>query len=187
MIELAAGLGIPWLIEFLRTSTRGAPASIWVWEESRSALERCHAATVVFHRCTCAAPCAKPTRLAGTWPNLGRLGYVGWPNVDAQGRCRGPLPRHCRHDHPPLIGLDDAGDFKTSPTADLTDFSRPSGHKPARGEPGPGTKSFTTGAYSVRGGLAGLRHNTREFSEVTAMLCRYIASLQPPRLSPIRT
>ena len=69
-----------------------------------------------------------------------------------------------------------------------------------RNLPGPGTKSFTAGAYSVGGGLAGLRHNTKEFSEVTAMLCRYVffaaARLRlfgsghlskPPHLSPIRT
>ena len=42
----------------------------------------------------------------------------------------------------------------------------------------PGTKSFTTGAYSVGGGLAGVRSNTRAFPEVSALLRRYISSLQ---------
>ena len=52
------------------------------------------------------------------------------------------------------------------------------GEKPSRGEILPGTKSFTTGAYSVGGGLAGVRSNTRAFPEVSALLCRYISSLR---------
>ena len=236
LVQLCSSLGVPWLVEhpeFLGKSPRGTPASIWMWQESRSCFESCHAATVCFHQCSYGAPYAKPTRLAGTWPNLNRLGYVGWPQLDSEGRYRGPLPRSCGHEHPRLIGQDDSGAFKTAPTAAYPsrlcramaqlawDFILPAaasiggairstagdlhedsleataasilvpsrqqllqiieglpGEKPSRGDVMPGTKSFTTGAYSVGGGLAGVRANTRAFPEVSALLCRYITSLQ---------
>ena len=236
LVKLCSSLGMPWLVEhpeFLGKSPRGTPASIWTWQESRSCFESCHAATVCFHQCSYGAPYAKPTRLAGTWPNLSRLGYIGWPQVDSDGRYRGPLPRSCGHEHPRLIGQDESGSFKTAPTAAYPsrlcravarlawDFVLPAaasvggairstagdlhedslktmaasilvpssqqllqiieflpGEKPSRGDVMPGAKSFTTGAYSVGGGLAGVRANTRTFPEVSALLCRYITSLQ---------
>ena len=52
------------------------------------------------------------------------------------------------------------------------------GEKPSGGEVLPGTKSFTAGAYSLGGGLAGVRKNTRDFPEVSALLCRFITSLR---------
>ena len=92
LVELCSSLGMPWLVEhpeFLGKSPRGTPASIWMWQESRDKFESCHAATVCFHQCSYGAPYSKPTRLAGTWPNLNRLGYEASPLLgDIADLCR---------------------------------------------------------------------------------------------------
>ena len=244
LAAVASEVGVPWLLEhpeFLGTTPRGTPASVWTWAYSRKFFEQNAVATVVFHQCAFGAPYAKPTRLAGTWPNLGTLGFRGWPQLDRNGCYRGPLPKSCGHDHPPLLGFLEDGTFATAPTAaypsglcralallawQVVDPSRSSvggsslrsldttenanagaflsdvekaaaslliptrgeivqlfellpGDPPARGEPGPDSKSFTVGAFSRGGGLAGIRSNTDKFPEFTKMLCRFIDALQP--------
>ena len=155
---------------------------------------------------------------------------------------RGPLPRKCGHQRPPLVGRDSTEGFRTAPTAaygpglckalavlalktaassksrkggeiatdeavltsasatpledveklaaSLLDkgaaptkeqllqiFELLPGETPSRGQAEEDSKSFIVGSYSIGGGLAGIRRNTRSFLSVTRLLCGFVKSL----------
>ena len=169
-----------------------------------------------------------------------------WVSLDGQssemGSTLGPLPRKCGHQHPPLVGRDSTGAFRTAPTAaygpglckalavlalkttassqsrkggeiatdeavlasasssplndaeelakNLLDkgtaptkeqllqvFELLPGETPSRGQAEEDSKSFIVGSYSVGGGLAGIRRNTRSFPSVARLLCGFVKSL----------
>ena len=194
---------------------------------------------MALHQCAYGSDFRKPTRFTGTWHDLPSLGFVGWP-VFKNGQYAGPLPRKCGHQHPPLVGRDSTGAFKTAPTAaygpglckalavlalktaassqsrkggeiatdeavlssvsllegaekfaaNLLDkeeaptkeqllriFDLLPGEAPSRGQVEEDSKSFVVGSYSVGGGLAGIRRNTKSFPSVTRLLCNFVRSL----------
>jgi len=51
------------------------------------------------------------------------------------------------------------------------------GESPARGQETSSSKSFSVGAYSVGGSLAGLRKTTKSFPSVTKLLCAVVSGL----------
>ena len=51
------------------------------------------------------------------------------------------------------------------------------GEAPSRGQVEEDSKSFVVGSYSVGGGLAGVRRNTKSFPSVTRLLCNFVRSL----------
>ena len=119
IIQVAHECQVPWLIEHpedLGPTARGTPASIWSWETSRRIFTKLQATTVALHQCAYGSDFRKRTRFTGTWHDLPSLGFAGWP-VFKNGQYAGPLPRKCGHQHPPLVGRDSTGAFKTAPTA----------------------------------------------------------------------
>eukprot|EP00435_Cladocopium_sp_Y103_P023419 s974_g5.t1 len=103
--------------EDLGRARNGIPASVWQLEELRQAAKRRKMETIAFHQCTYGANYPKPTRFLSDANGLLQLGFPGWPVLNGGLSCLGPLPRSCGHDHDPLIGANDAGGFKTGPTA----------------------------------------------------------------------
>ena len=67
----------------------------------------------------------------------------------------------------------------TTPTEDmvLQVFDLLPGEAPSRGQVTEDSKSFVVGSYSVGGGLAGLRRNTKQFPSVSRLLCDFVKSL----------
>eukprot|EP00435_Cladocopium_sp_Y103_P007668 s5210_g2.t1 len=95
------------------------PASIWDLPETSQLLQDKRVRTFAFFQCAFEAISAKPTRFLTT---LGDdvTGYSGLHILDEDGRYQGPLPPHCMHGskaHPPLVGKDDQGQWKTQPSA----------------------------------------------------------------------
>ena len=103
--------------EDLGRSRNGVPASVWHLEEVRRAAKKRRMETSAFHQCTYGADYPKPTRLLSDAHGLLQLGYPGWPVLNKELYYLGPLPRTCGHEHPPLIGTNTNGGFKTGPTA----------------------------------------------------------------------
>ena len=104
----ADSLHVPWLWEHpehLGTTPRGMPASVWTWPETQKFFFQSQANTVVLAQCAYGGPSRSPTRFTGTWTGLGSLGHPGWPRLDKEGCYRGPLPRHCGHDHSASLPL----------------------------------------------------------------------------------
>mgnify|MGYP003318891647 CR=1 FL=1 len=51
-------------------------------------------------------------------PGIERFGIVGWPEFDAAGYYKGPLPHECGHRHrQPMTGKNAQGGYNTAPTA----------------------------------------------------------------------
>ena len=103
--------------ENLGRTRNGLPASVWQLAELRAAAKARSMSTIALHQCVYGADYSKPTRLLADLPGLRLLGFPGWPQLNKEGWYLGPLPRSCGHAHPPLIGADLEGNFKTSPTA----------------------------------------------------------------------
>ena len=104
----ADSLHVPWLWEHpehLGMTPRGMPASIWTWPETQKFFLQSQANTVVLAQCAYGGPSRSPTRFTGNWTGLGSLGHTGWPRLDKEGCYRGPLPRHCGHDHSASLPL----------------------------------------------------------------------------------
>ena len=102
LAQSADSLHVPWLWEHpehLGATARGTPASVWTWPETQKFFLQSQATTVVLAQCAYGGASRSPTRFAGTWVGLGSLGHPGWPKLDKEGCYRGPLPRHCGHDH----------------------------------------------------------------------------------------
>ena len=57
------------------------------------------------------------------------------------------------------------------------------GEAPSRGQATEGSKSFVVGSYSVGGGLAGLRRNSKQVPLVTRLLCNFGRALAKDFLS----
>ena len=70
-------------------------------------------------------------------------------------------------------------DKGTAPTKEqlLQVFELLPGETPSRGQAEEDSKSFIVGSYSVGGGLAGIRRNTRSFPSVARLLCGFVKSL----------
>ena len=81
--------------------------------EVRRAAKKRRMETIAFHQCTYGADYPKPTRLLSDAHGLLQLGYPGWPVLNKELYYLGPLPRACGHEHPPLIGTNTNGGFKT--------------------------------------------------------------------------
>eukprot|EP00435_Cladocopium_sp_Y103_P052283 s2541_g16.t1 len=95
------------------------PASIWDLPETSELLQDKRVRKFAFFQCAFEAISAKPTRFLTT---LGddTTGYSGLHVLDEAGVYQGPLPPHCMHGlkaHPPLVGKDEAGQWKTQPSA----------------------------------------------------------------------
>ena len=104
----ADSLHVPWLWEHpehLGMTPRGMPASIWTWPETQKFFLQSQANTVVLAQSAYGGPSRSPTRFTGNWTGLGSLGHTGWPRLDKEGCYRGPLPRHCGHDHSASLPL----------------------------------------------------------------------------------
>lgn len=69
------------------------------------------------NQCEFGADYLKPTRLLSDAHGVLAVGHPGWPTFNKEDYYMGPLPRSCGHSHPPLIGTQQAGGFKTGPTA----------------------------------------------------------------------
>ena len=93
------------------------PASVWHLEEVRRAAKKRPMETSAAHQCTYGADYPKPRRLLSDAHGLLQLCYPGWPVRNKELYYLGPLPRTCGHEHPPLIGTNTNGGFKTGPTA----------------------------------------------------------------------
>ena len=108
LVRSADSLHVPWLWEHpehLGATARGTPASVWTWPETQKFFLQSQANTVVLAQCAYGGPSRSPTRFTGTWTGLGSLGHPGWPSLDKEGCYRGPLPRHCGHDHSASLPL----------------------------------------------------------------------------------
>ena len=108
LVRSADSLHVPWLWEHpehLGATARGTPASVWTWPETQKFFLQSQANTVVLAQCAYGGPSRSPTRFTGTWTGLGSLGHPGWPRLDKEGCYRGPLPRHCGHDHSASLPL----------------------------------------------------------------------------------
>ena len=108
LVQSADSLHVPWLWEHpehLGATARGTPASVWTWPETQKFFLQSQANTVVLAQCAYGGPSRSPTRFTGIWAGLGSLGHPGWPRLDKEGCYRGPLPRHCGHDHSASLPL----------------------------------------------------------------------------------
>ena len=95
------------------------PGSIWDFEEFHEILEPSSSTTFAFHQCQFQATSSKPTRILQCgvqWSEA--VVHEGLPQLDADGRYLGPLPRACGHVRPPLLGKDEqTGKWKTAASA----------------------------------------------------------------------
>eukprot|EP00435_Cladocopium_sp_Y103_P069710 s303_g33.t2 len=103
--------------EDLGRARNGTPASVWQLAELRQAAKSRQMHTVAIHQCAYGADYPKPTRLLSDANGLLQVGFPGWPMLNKELYYLGPLPRSCGHNHDPLIGTNDSGQFKTAPTA----------------------------------------------------------------------
>ena len=99
------------------------PASIWQDEEVRSLPD---ATSGAFFQCPFGAATSKPTRIVTNMdircPVSFEEGeeaffFKGWPLLDKKFRYIGPLPHRCGHTHPPLLGRNKDGSFRTTAAA----------------------------------------------------------------------
>ena len=108
--------------EDLGVSASGdVPASIWAWEE---VLTIPNTKSGALFQCLFGSISSKATRLISSFdlrqPLHADEGFPeacfwkGWPKFDKKFRYIGPLPRNCGHSHPPQIGFEADGKFKTS-------------------------------------------------------------------------
>ena len=95
------------------------PGSIWDFEEFHEILETSSSTTFAFHQCQFQATSSKTTRILQCgvqWSDA--VVHDGLPQLDADGRYLGPLPRACGHVRPPLLGKDEqSGKWKSAASA----------------------------------------------------------------------
>ncbi len=95
------------------------PASIWQLPEMRQLVETTQGTTWAVYQCKYSALSPKPTRFASNIRQCKNFQCSSWPKFDSKHRYLGPLPRSCGHRFhvKKLIGKDDTGKWRTSPSA----------------------------------------------------------------------
>lgn len=120
LFELCASLSLAFLGEHpedLGMTRNGRPASIWQSKEFSQCLQHPHAWTFAIFQCLFGAETSKPTRFVTTLKHFMGPLHKGIPTFSKSGHYTGPLPHRCPHQHKPLAGLSDTGEWNTSPAA----------------------------------------------------------------------
>ena len=122
LCELAGELGAYFLSEFpedLGLTDTGVPASLWQMPQFMDQLAKKDMQTFALFQCEFGAATPKPTRFLSDLKHFAGKFYVGAPSFDTEWRYKGPLPKTCPHpgQHEALIGVNEAGQWKTSPAA----------------------------------------------------------------------
>lgn len=103
--------------EDLGVTPAGRPASIWQMAEFSECLQAKGVCTFAIYQCMFGASTSKPTRwITNLEPFAGPI-FRGTPTFDKSGHYTGPLPFRCPHQHDPLIGKSEIGEWRTSPAA----------------------------------------------------------------------
>ena len=101
-----------WLLEFpedLGSHVKGTPATLWDERAHKLKLDS-GATSVAFFSCIWGVPHAKPERTMSTFTQHCDSAPDSWPKLEKPHlKYTGPLPRHCGHAHPQLIGKDKCG------------------------------------------------------------------------------
>ena len=78
--------------ENLGVTRNGMPGSIWEWPAIKQLVDQEGVQTGAFYQAAWGRPFAKPTRLIFRAGRLGESMALGWPELDKEGKYKGPLP-----------------------------------------------------------------------------------------------
>ena len=93
------------------------PGSIWQWPELLELIPKLGAISFAVHQCQFGASTPKPTRFLTNMEVDDPRCYCALPKFDKFGFYKGPLPKHCGHEHTAkLIGKTGAT-WNTAPSA----------------------------------------------------------------------